>query len=113
MRPKWVTDLQSLVDSIPFGTITPQIERHRNTVTKVSVSSAESIKYDNNEQPVTDIGNLLSKLIEANYNGEVVFKTKMVDGVISGITYYNQRQTNYSELKKNGDKTKNTNSESS
>jgi hypothetical protein len=101
----WLRDLQSLVDNVPFGEVTPTIIRHRNQVTQVKVGSLETIRYEDNEKALADIQQLFNNLFEAQYDGELIFRVIMEKGVISRIAYYNQRSTNYSEIK-HGQKTK-------
>jgi hypothetical protein len=108
-QPQWSKDLQSLVDSIGFGEITPTIIKHRSQVTQIKAESFETIKYDNSEQALEAISRLLSNLFSAKYDGEVSFKVVLQNGAISRVGYYNERHTNYDQINKQ--KAQNANNE--
>lgn len=110
MKAQWLNDIKDLVDGIPFGEITPVITKAATHVTKVKVASSEVIRYDQTNTALEDIAQLIQNMNGANYDGEVTFKLLMKDGEIQRVAYYNERITNYSDLrqKNNGKKTPDT-----
>lgn len=97
----WSKDLEILVDSVPFGEVTPTITKSANRVTKVQVASAETIRYEESQTALDDISKLIQNMHDISYEGEIVFKLIMKAGQIQRVAYYNNRVTNYSELKQN------------
>lgn len=93
--PKWVTDLMSYVDSIPYGESQVTISRVGNRTVQLQANSVETVRYETTEEAMADITKLIKALGEAKIDGTATFQLTLKDGTIKEIGYYNVKQTKY------------------
>lgn len=95
-KPKWLADIESYVDSIPYGNINiPQIEKVNRRVTVVTTVGVETLRYDDNQEAVKDILNFVVSLVDDKHTGDVEFKIEYKEGNISLLAIKNTRKTTY------------------
>lgn len=96
MKPTWLKDLESYIDSIPYGTVSiPEIQRVNRKVTTVTTVGSETLRYTDNNDCVKDILAFLTSLIDDKHSGTVDFGVEMKDGNITLLTIRNTKKTNY------------------
>ena len=95
-KPKWLLDLESYVDAIPYGNVSiPNIERVNRRVTTVTTVGTETLRYQDNNECVKDILAFLTSLVDDQFTGDVDFGVTMKDGNITLLTIRNTKKTNY------------------
>lgn len=97
ITPKWVKDLQSYVDSVPYGKLSVNLLRVANKTAEVETQGLETLRYEENSDATADILKFLKNLADISYNGEVVFKVQWKGGKMKEIGFYNSKLTRYSE----------------
>lgn len=92
---KYIKDIKSYVDGIPYGTVQIEIERvNRHTVQTVTVGH-ETLRYVDNNECVKDILAFLTALLDDKHNGTVQFSVEMQNGQINLLTLKNTKRTKY------------------
>ena len=92
---KYIKDLYQLIESVPYGDITVSIRRVDRKTTEISTDSQETLRYVDNQEALTDLNNMILKLIEASFSGEAHIKLDMKDGQIKIIGIYDRKNTQY------------------
>lgn len=96
MQPRWVKDLITYIDSVPFGNITiPQIKRVAGKTVQIDTISKETLRYEGVEQAMEDLQKYLKAAEESGYDGEVTFAVKLKQGKIKEIAFFNQKHSTY------------------
>lgn len=93
--PTWLKDIAATADSMPFGSVTLQIKRHRNRTTKLDLTTHSSIKYTDTPRAFSDIEQLMNNMIEGRFTGTLQFEQTYQDGRITAITIKNKKTINY------------------
>lgn len=93
---KWLADLESYVDSIPYGKIEiPEIERVNRRVVSITTTASETLRYEDNAEAVKDILGFLTTLVDDGHNGRVKFEVEYKNGQIKLLAIQNSRKTHY------------------
>lgn len=92
---KYIKDLYQLVESVPYGEINVTIKRVDRKTAQLSTESEETLRYVNNQEALNDLGNMVTRLIEASFSGEAHIKLEMKDGQIKIIGIYDRKNTQY------------------
>lgn len=95
MNDKWLKDIRSYVDGIPYGHVSLDVERvDRHTVQVITVGF-ETLRYTDNNECVKDILAFITSLLDDSHTGDVQFGIDMKQGQITLLTIKNTRRTNY------------------
>ena len=92
---KYIKDVYQLVESVPYGEITVSIRRVDRKTVQLSTISEETLRYVNNEEAVSDLNDMIGRLIGASFSGEAHIKLEMKDGHIQIIGIYEKKDTKY------------------
>ena len=96
MKQQWVKDIESYVDGIPYGEVSiPSIKRVNRKVVEIQTICTETLRYNSNEEALTDIVQFLRGLIEDQMRGDVEFKVNLKPGLINLIEIKNRKRTDY------------------
>lgn len=93
----YLQDLESYIESIPFGGVNLRIERVNRKTVKIITTGEETIRYVDNTEAVKDLGDMINKLIATGYTGEAHVKLTMKDGQITLIGIYDTKETQYKD----------------
>jgi hypothetical protein len=94
-KQKWLAELQSQVDALPYGTVTVTINRVNRHTNSVSYSAAETLRYTDNTLALGDIVGFLQQLVDDNHSGSVQFEVAFKEGQINLLAIKNTRETKY------------------
>jgi hypothetical protein len=95
-KQKWLQDLESYVDAIPYGEVSiPSIKRVNRKVVEVQTVCSETLRYNTNEEALKDIVQFLGGLITDQVQGTVEFRVDLKPGLINLITIKNTKRTDY------------------
>jgi hypothetical protein len=98
MKPRWLNDIESYVDSIPYGEVVLSVTRINRHTTNINTSGTETLRYDNdNKSCVGDIVSFLAGLMDEEYTGVVEFGVDMRSGMVQFLTIKNTKKTSYDE----------------
>ena len=86
--PKWLLDLRSFADSIPFGDIQPQIKKVKGKVVEVQTQAVETLRYEANEEAMKDIIALFKTLVEQKHSGSITMTVDLKEGNMFQIAFY-------------------------
>lgn len=92
---KYIKDLYQLVESVPYGEINVTIRRIDRKTAQLSTVSEETLRYVDNQEALNDLGNMVTRLIEAGFSGEAHIKLEMKNGNIQIIGIYDKKDTKY------------------
>lgn len=107
-NPKWLKEIQSLIDSVAYGTVAVEpilIERDHSKTTALQTTVTETIRYETSEKALQNIIDFLVALIEQGFNGDehirIHFKN---NGKIELVGFTSVKYINYSAKTKKKDK---------
>jgi hypothetical protein len=89
-------DIIRYIDSIPFGEVSLKVVRVNRKTTVVITTGEETLKYEDNDEALKDIDNMLKSLVEVGYTGDAHVKLSMKDGKIKLVSIFNKKETKYS-----------------
>ncbi len=92
---KYIKDLYQLVESVPYGEVNVIIRRVDRKTAQLSTVSEETLRYVDNQEALNDLGQMITKLIEASFTGEAHIKLEMKDGQIKIIGIFDKKDTKY------------------
>ncbi len=93
--PHWVRDLQSYIDSIPFGEVDLQIKRVDRKTVEIKTVAKETLRYVDNQEALRDMDKLLTNLIESKFSGDAHLQIEMKDGNITLLGVFNTKHSKY------------------
>ena len=94
-NPRWLEDVLSKTDAMPFGEIRLSIERGRSRTNQVTYISSHSLRPKSNESAFSDLEKFINSLILAGLSGKVAFELELKKGTIQSITIKNKDVKNY------------------
>lgn len=92
---KYITDLHSYIEGIPYGDVDIRIRRVKNKTVQIETVAEETLRYVDNEEAKTDMLKLIDKLIEAGFSGEAHIKLDMKAGQINILGIFDKKETTY------------------
>ena len=92
---KYIKDIYQLIESVPYGDVNIVIHRIDRKTAQLSTVSEETLRYVNNQEAITDLSQMITKLIEASFSGEAHIKLDMKDGQIKLIGIFDKKDTKY------------------
>lgn len=92
---KYIKDVYQLVESVPYGEITVSIRRVDRKTVQLSTISEETLRYVDNQEAVSDLTDMIGRLVEASFTGEAHIKLEMKDGNIQIIGIFDKKDTKY------------------
>ena len=92
---KWVKDLRSYIDAIPYGNVNVGLIRVDRHTVQVTTHGEETLRYRDNNEALKDILTFITSLIDDKHTGDVQFQVDMQEGNITLLTIKNTRRTNY------------------
>jgi hypothetical protein len=95
MKQKWLGEIESYIDAIPYGEVSLSITRVNRHTVQVTTEGTETLRYTDNEDAAKDIARFLSSLIDDKHTGKVQFEVEFKDGQISILAIKNTRKTKY------------------
>lgn len=95
MKQRWIADIESFTDSIPYGQVDITVERVNRHTVQVSTVGVETLRYVNNEDCIKDIVEFIGSLVDEEHTGEVQFGVVMKQGQMKLLTIKNTKKTNY------------------
>jgi hypothetical protein len=93
--PKYMRDLHSFIESIPFGDIDITVKRVDRKTAAINTVALETLRYVSNEEALHDLDKLVRNLLEARFSGDAHIKLKMKEGQISLVGVFNKKETKY------------------
>lgn len=94
--PKWVSDIQSYVESRPYGSVSiPEIVVVNRKVTQITTEGQETLRYTDTEAALADVSAILQNLVNIGYSGNAHIECTYKDGQISLLTIHDKKQTRY------------------
>ena len=88
-------DIQSYIDSVPYGAVTFTVVRVNRHTTEVITHGSETLKYTDTEAALADVTNILSNLAKTGYSGNAHIECTYKDGDINLVTIHDSKQTKY------------------
>lgn len=95
MKPKWLLDISSYTDAIPYGNVSIQVERVNRRTTQVTTVGQETLRYTDNEECLKDLLTFIRTLLDDNHTGDVQFGLDMKQGQITLLTIKNTKKVQY------------------
>lgn len=96
MLPQYIKDIQSYIESRPYGTVTiPEITIVNRKVTQITTEGQETLRYTDTESAIADITSILQNLAKSGYSGNAHIECTYKDGAISLLTIHDKKQTRY------------------
>lgn len=95
MDSKWLKDIRSYLDSIPYGNVQLHIERVGSHTVEVRATGNETLRYTDNNECLKDLLGFITLLVDDGHTGDVQFGIDMKKGQITLLTIKNTRRTNY------------------
>lgn len=95
MESKWLKDLKSYVDAIPYGKVQIEVERVSSHTVQTVTVGFETLRYTDNNECVKDILSFITSLVDSEHTGDVQFGVEMKQGKITLLIIKNTRRTNY------------------
>lgn len=93
--PKYIRDIHSYAENVPYGEVTIKIRRVNKKTVSVTSSGLETLRYQDNEEAFTDISNILSGLVEAGYTGKATLQLEYKEGLVCLIGIHDEKETKY------------------
>ena len=91
----YIQDLQSYIDSIPYGAVSLRVERVNRKTVKIVTTGENTLKYINNEEAKKDLDDIVNNLIQTGYSGNAHVKLEMKDGKINLMGIFDTKETKY------------------
>ena len=96
MIPQYLKDIQSYVDSRPYGAVSiPEIKIVNRKVTEVTTEGRETLRYTDTEAALNDVLRILTNLSSIGYSGNAHVELEYIDGAIKIIAIHDKRHTRY------------------
>lgn len=96
MIPQYVKDLQSYIESRPYGSVSvPEIKIVNRKVTEITTEGRETLRYTDTEAALADVGAILANLRDIGYSGQAHIECTYKDGQIALLTIHDKKQTRY------------------
>jgi hypothetical protein len=95
MQDKWLKDIRSYVDAIPYGQVQVEVERVDRRTVQVITVGFETLRYTDNAECLKDLLAFITSLMDDEHTGDVQFGLDMKQGNITLLTIKNTRRTNY------------------
>lgn len=93
--PNWLKDIVASADTMPFGSVTFTVKRHRGKTTKVESTTHSTIRYQDNTRAFLDTEQLMNNMIAGSFTGTLQFEQTYKDGQITAITIKHKKTINY------------------
>ena len=95
MKQKYLADIESYADGVPYGDVQVKITRVNRRVTKTQLTATETLRYRDNQEALDDINVFLQGLVDVGHTGEVQFQVVIENGQIKLLAITNTRETSY------------------
>lgn len=95
MKPKWLVDLESFVDSVKYGKVDVGVDRANSHTIQISTIASETLRYTDNKECVGDLIDFIASLLDEEHTGNVQFSLDMKKGQINLLTIKNTKKMNY------------------
>ena len=87
MLPQYIRDIQSYIESRPYGSVTiPEITVVNRKVTQITTEGRETLRYTDADSALADIQAILSNLKDIGYSGDAHIECTYKDGQITLLT---------------------------
>lgn len=93
--PKWIRDLHSYIESVPYGEVDIQIKRVDHKTVTISTVAEETLRYVDNSEAIRDLDRMVLELINTGFSGQAHVKLEMKDGQIKLLGIFDKKQTTY------------------
>jgi len=93
--PQSIKDLQSYIDSVPFGTVKFEVKRVDRKTVLIETEGEETLRYVDNNEAIKDLSKLIMDLINTSFTGDAKLKLQMKDGQIQIVSVYSTKETKY------------------
>jgi hypothetical protein len=94
-KAKWLLDISSYTDAIPYGNVSIQVERVNRRTTQVTTVGEETLRYADNKECLKDLLTFITTLLDDNHTGDVQFGLDMKQGQITLLTIKNTKKVQY------------------
>jgi Na+-translocating ferredoxin:NAD+ oxidoreductase RnfG subunit len=94
-KQKWVSDIESYIDGIPYGDVSVSVKRVNRKTVQVTAVGNETLRYTDNNEAVRDVIGLLANLLDEGYQGRVQFTVDIRPGQINQVAIKNIKETKY------------------
>jgi len=88
-------DIQSAIDSIPYGTVRLEVKRVNRHTVEIAAYESETLKYTDTEAALGDVLRLLRNLSETGHSGEAHIQCTYKEGNIILVAIQNEKKTQY------------------
>ena len=95
LLPKYLTDIQSYVESIPYGDVSLNITRVNHNTVKITTYGKETMRYFNSQEAVDDLWKIIKNLIDTKYSGKAVIELEYKNGQISILGIHDTKEITY------------------
>lgn len=96
MIPKYLKEIQSTVDSVPYGSVDISTTKVSRKVTRVTTTTKETLRYTNTDAAIEDIIRILKGLSMSGHSGKATIECDYNEGQIVLVAIYDKKETNYS-----------------
>lgn len=95
MIPKYLKDIHSYIEAIPYGDVELVVRRVNRKTTTVETRGRETLRYENTQEALSDLNTILGNLSEASYNGHATIELDYKDGDIKLVGIHDEKATKY------------------
>lgn len=95
MISKAHSDIQSIIDAIPYGQITLHIYKVNRKVAVLETEGQETLRYTDTDAALHDVQAILQNLRDTRYSGNARIELQYKDGQVSIITVHDTKKTQY------------------
>lgn len=95
MTPKYIRDLHSYIEAIPYGDVTVSIRRVNRKSVEIVTAGVETLRYESNDEAIADVVAILKSLMDSNYSGKAHVECEYRDGNIKIVAIHDQKITKY------------------
>lgn len=95
MKPKYLNDIQSKVDALPYGDVNVKVTRVNRHTTKVTFTETQTLRYRDNTEAMQDVVDFLAGLVDSKHTGKVQFEVAIEEGQINLLAITNTGENKY------------------
>lgn len=95
MIPKEIRDIQSYLDSIPYGSVSLEIVRVGNKTVQIDTSGVQTLRINNIQEAKDRINYLLDNLAETSYSGVLDVQFSYTNGTLKLMGIKDKKITKY------------------
>ena len=95
MIPKEIKDIQSYIDSIPYGDVSLEIRRVGNKTVEIITTGLQTLRINSTNEAKERINYLLDNLTETGYSGVLDVQFSYTNGTLKLMGVKDKKITKY------------------